>query len=78
MLFLLPPAAIADDEEADFGPAPAMEALLKLDMVSSVCVCLSLSVMCGYGVIYRIWLSCGVAVADTRGVGVVIGKGSVM
>lgn len=37
--FLLwPPAAMAADEEADFGPAPAMEALLKLDMVSSIFV----------------------------------------
>lgn len=37
-VLLWPPPAIIADEDADFGPAPAMEALLKLDMV--LCWCL--------------------------------------
>ena len=45
---LLPPAAIAADEEADFGPAPAIEALLKLDMV--LCLFVSRSGNYCYGI----------------------------
>ena len=58
-LLLLPPiAAIAADEEADFGPAPAMEALLKLDMVYSFCL-VSVSVR-DYGLIMVLVVKYGV------------------